>query len=441
MKKWLVLLLCVALMLPLTACNVPPQNVGYYKIEHKGDASVEYEIYDAEGNVMFSQKTYRPVTISMLGEDIVDICQGEPGQESHTYYDPVNNRLSEAYTRVVAASGRLVAYVYRPDEMSDKDKLVVRDLFDTETFYKEFSLDFSPAVKEAVISASFTVGEAELAVTYYAGRPATAKTRMLPIRSATRYNQVAKSAYEAALACDTRVWTDKTASEPLSFSLMDLQFSSVSLDEAGPLRQAFLDLDGDGVDECIVAGEQGVSLLLYYHEEQVYFEYLYIADYDFYTDGTFSWHDTTSDGPEYGLSRMIFDGYEWQTEELWRVVNDGEPDAAYYVGGKRATKEVFDAAVRESDTTRATFSAFEPSWQKAISRYEAEAIASKHWNIKTGDVNQENGFRYLIAVVSDDNGQYNVYLKWLVEGGHYSTVDRITVNATTGEVSTYSGGK
>lgn len=162
---------------------------------------------------------------------------------------------------------------------------------------------------------------------------------------------------------------------------------------------------------------------------------------DFYTDGTFSWQDTTADGPEYGLSRMIFDGYEWQTEELWRVVNDGESDAAYYVGGKRATKEVFDAAVRESDTTRATFSAFEPSRQKAISRYEAEAIASKHWNIKTGDVNQENGFRYLIAVVSDDNGQYNVYLKWLVEGGHYSTVDQITVNATTGEVSTYSGGK
>ena len=158
MKKWLVLLLCVALMLPLTACNVPPQNVGYYKIEHKGDASVEYEIYDAEGNVMFSQKTYRPVTISMLGEDIVDICQGEPGQESHTYYDPVNNRLSEAYTRVVAASGRLVAYVDKTDEdVIYEDKLVVRDLFDAETFCKEFSLDFSPAVKEAVISASFTV--------------------------------------------------------------------------------------------------------------------------------------------------------------------------------------------------------------------------------------------------------------------------------------------
>ena len=260
-------------------------------------------------------------------------------------------------------------------------------------------------------------------------------------------NEAAMAAYEAVLSCDAQMWSNGTVGEALPlYYLKDFKFSGVRLDEAGPLQQAFVDINGDGLNECIVTGFSNDSLLLYYHDGHVYFTNLNVYYEDFHTDGSCAWNDTSAGGHEYGESQLFFDGNTWESTELWRVVNDGETDAAYYVGGEQVSKEVLSAYTRNRVTTAVEFSPFAPTWQKAVSRQEAEEIASEHWGIKTGDVDTGNGFRYRIVILTDDNGNYNGVLQWLVEGlqySHYSMVDEIVINSTTGEVSpyNYNGGK
>ena len=108
---------------------------------------------------MLSDETDRPLDISMLGDNIVDICISMgTGISIHKYYDVENNRFSEEYSYVAASSGNLVAYI-EGSSLSDRT-LVVRDIFDKNAFYKSFGLDFSPTVHDPIESATFTDGEA-----------------------------------------------------------------------------------------------------------------------------------------------------------------------------------------------------------------------------------------------------------------------------------------
>ena len=255
------------------------------------------------------------------------------------------------------------------------------------------------------------------------------------------------AAYEAVLSCDEKMWADETVGEPLPlYYLKDFKLSGVRLDETDVLQYATLDINGDGLNECIVNGFSNENLLLYYYDGHVYFTTV-IAYYEgLHTDGSYAWNDTTAVGHEYGEFQLVFDGDAWESKTLWRVVNDSQTDADYYVGDEQVSREVLSAYTRNRAATAVAFSPFVPSWQKAVSRQEAEEIASEHWNIKTGDVDTGNGFRYRIVILTDDNGNYKGVLQWLVEGiqySHYSMVDEIVIDSTTGEVSpyNYNGGK
>ena len=127
MKKYLALLLCLMMIISLFACDTTDKNKDtendtanteslekddgtkdtsisdinkqYYKIEEIELTKVRYYIYDSDGNVVLSDETDRPLDISMLGDNVVDICIGMgSGISIHKYYDVQSNRFSEEYT-------------------------------------------------------------------------------------------------------------------------------------------------------------------------------------------------------------------------------------------------------------------------------------------------------------------------------------------------------
>ena len=201
MKKHIAFLLCLIMIISLVSCDTVNKNKDtendtastessdkddgttdtptndinkkYYKIEKLELTKVRYYIYDSNGNIVLSDETDRPLDISMLGDNIVDICIGMgTGISIHKYYDIENNRFSEEYSYVAASSENLVAYIDTSMEKPLFNRvLVVRDIFDKNIFYKSFVLDFSPTVDDPIVSATFTDGESELEVIYLSERP------------------------------------------------------------------------------------------------------------------------------------------------------------------------------------------------------------------------------------------------------------------------------
>ena len=69
-----------------------------------------------------------------------------------------------------------------------------------------------------------------------------------------------------------------------------------------------------------------------------------------------------------------------------------------------------------------------------ITEEMAIEIASRHWGIKSGDVDESTGFPFLIMPLESSNGNIQIALKWLVNNSHYSTVDTIEIDPLTGEI-------
>lgn len=69
-----------------------------------------------------------------------------------------------------------------------------------------------------------------------------------------------------------------------------------------------------------------------------------------------------------------------------------------------------------------------------ITEERAIEIASEYWNVKSGDIDAETGFPFLIMPVDSTNDNYKIALKWLVENTNYSTLDIIEIDSTTGEI-------
>jgi len=451
MKKYIAFLLCFIMMLSLISCNTenaieatnPPDNSDkatapskqHYKIEKLDLTKVRYYIYDTNGNTVLSDETDRPLDISMLGDNIVDICIGMgTGISIHKYYDVQNNRFSEEYSYVAAASGNLVAYIdtSMEDPMINR-VLVVRDIFDKNIFYKSFGLDFSPTVHDPIESASFSDGEAELDVVYLSERPPVPLSITLPIRHASGEGEIlshaerAMQAYEAALKNKIRVC--ETDIEEYNY-LKDYKtpYNRIPLCELERLRYAYMDVDGDSINELVI--DCGDTLILRYYEGTVYiYSFIFRNLYYLNTDGSYSWNHTGTDF-EYGENQIYFEGSALKTREIWRIVNDGEPDAEYYIGDKQVTQEEILTYFENSSETRIEFLPLEVSWLNKISRYEAITIAENYW--EDFDI-KENGYRVELAVNANaPDSVYVMVIKRLVID-HYSTFDEIWIDKTSGE--------
>ena len=432
MKKYIVLLLSLILTIALFSCyTVDIKENGtasdkngstkdtakadrptilvdeqYYKIEQIGPAKVRYYIYDPDGNTVLSDETDRPLNISMLGDSIVDICVSMgTGLGIHKYYDIQNNRSSEEYSYVAASSSNLVAYIDTSmEEPLFNRVLVVRDIFDKNVFYRSFGLDFSPSVDFPIESAKFTEGEAEIDIVYLSERPAIPMSITLPIRRETNM-------YEAVLNSETKVvYASGMGSDYLANCLTP--YTKTPLCELDKLGYLYMDIDGDKSEELII--DCGDILILRHYNSKVYlYELTFRQMNRLYTDGSYSWN-YSGERFEYGESSLYFDGTDLKTKEVWRVVDDGEPNAEYYIGGERVTSVEIQKYFAENKKEEVKFSPLEAVWLGKISFDEAFELANKHFNNIDGNMGGACGTSYFNKlVVSEDTTHGDEYYSFV----------------------------
>lgn len=71
-----------------------------------------------------------------------------------------------------------------------------------------------------------------------------------------------------------------------------------------------------------------------------------------------------------------------------------------------------------------------------IDRKQAVELASEHWGVRSGEVDEQTGFRMNIFIdetPTEQSNRFRLALRWLVDG-HYSTVDEIYIDADSGEI-------
>ena len=237
--------------------------------------------------------------------------------------------------------------------------------------------------------------------------------------------EIAMEAYKAVLNNDIRIY--ETDIEEYNY-LADCKtpYRQIPLRECENLGYAYTDLDDDSINELVI--DCGDTLLLRYYEGTVYL-YPFTFRSQLQTDGSYSWSHTGQD-VEYGENKLYFEGAKLESKELWRIVNDGEPTVGYYIDGKQVAKEEILRYIEENPKTNIEFSRLHVSWQIKISESEAISIAKNYW--KKFD---PEGNGYIIGIAVSSRAPSSVYvltMKWLVID-HYSTIDEIWVDKSTGE--------
>ena len=205
-------------------------------------------------------------------------------------------------------------------------------------------------------------------------------------------------------------------------------YSRIPLCECEKLGYAYVDFDGDSVNEFVI--DCGDTLILRYYEGKVYiYEFTFRSLYYLKTDGSYYWNHTGLDF-EYGEKQIYFEGASLKTKELCRIVNDGEPNAEYYVEGKQVTQEEILKYFEDNSKTKVEFLPLEVSWKNKISRSDAIELAEKYW--ESLDI-VENGYRVTIGYKQSAPASVYVVILQRYVIDHYSTLDEIWIDKSTGE--------
>ena len=187
--------------------------------------------------------------------------------------------------------------------------------------------------------------------------------------------EIAMEMYEEALKNEIRVC--ETDIEEWNY-LKDCKtpYNRIPLCELERIGYIYIDIDGDSINELVI--DCGDTLILRYYEGYVYvYPFTFRGINNLHTDGSYSWNDTGVNF-EYGEDQLAFDGTELRTKELWRIVNDGEPNAEYYIDGKQVTQEEILKYIEDNPKTRIEFSPLEVSWLNKISRVGAVLLAQEY---------------------------------------------------------------
>jgi hypothetical protein len=253
--------------------------------------------------------------------------------------------------------------------------------------------------------------------------------------------------YEAVLKNEINVY--ETDIEEYNY-LADCKtpYNRIPLSDSERLKYAYTDMDNDGINELVI--DCGDTLILRYYEGTVYvYPFTFRSLYDLNTDGSHSWNHTGQDF-EYGEEQIYFEGAELKSRELYRIVNDGEPNAEYYIEGKKVTQEEILKYIDDNPKTKVEFLPLEVSWQEKLTDEEALQIASDYWEIEDGFTDYGAGSMWIHRIMILDSpssawGYYHIGLQI----DHYgrdgndlrvllgSRMEHLFVNAVTGECQDY----
>lgn len=155
----------------------------FYRIYKESAFKMHFHIYNSLGEIVLSESTDRPLNINMVNDNLVNIrISMGTGIAMNRYYSVDKNVFSQEYTYVVANRDEVVAYIDVPDQKPfENRKIVVRNVFNSDALYKEFSLDFSP-VDTPVEEAVFSEDGKSLLLTYLSGEDETQVTETLMLQ-------------------------------------------------------------------------------------------------------------------------------------------------------------------------------------------------------------------------------------------------------------------
>ncbi len=132
-------------------------------------------------------------------------------------------------------------------------------------------------------------------------------------------------------------------------------YAGIPLYQVNNGQYAYEDLDADGISELMLEYGDGILILRYYQKTVYLYSYTFHSMYDLNADGTYAWNHTGDDFT-YGQNRLHFDGAQIIHEPLWKIVNDGEPHAAYYIGDQQVTQKELAQYVANHPNTPIEFS-------------------------------------------------------------------------------------
>ena len=163
--------------------------IGYVNVMQNIDKTYSYDVTDYDGRVLVSEEniTERPKQ-AFVSADVVGIMfqyGTGPSTNEATYYDLENGRVSKTFSYVLTAKN---GYVVCADYRNKQHIIIVQDIFDKDSYYKEYVLEdvsSSASVADVIIEACFTKDlyerEMTIDITYLAGDDSTEKTIKLKI--------------------------------------------------------------------------------------------------------------------------------------------------------------------------------------------------------------------------------------------------------------------
>ena len=133
---------------------------------------------------------------------------------------------------------------------------------------------------------------------------------------------------------------------------------------------------------------------------------------------------------------MTFDGAELKTVELWRIVNDGAPDAEYYLNGKPVDQLAILKYFEDTPKVKVEFDRLNVFWSYKISYYDAIEIAKEYWKAMEIDISA-----YELVIDGDywfwESTRYVIGLGQPTSDG-YTVIERIWVDKNTGLIGLIS---
>ena len=123
----------------------------YYKIEKTDAGKTKYEIYGLDGKVVLSGETGIPLAIYMFNERVVEIRLGKEPTDVRKFYDLINNCFSEDYSNLLTHTAELAVCV---EKESNGTVLVAKSLFGNDV-YKTLPQQNNPSAPLASNTASF----------------------------------------------------------------------------------------------------------------------------------------------------------------------------------------------------------------------------------------------------------------------------------------------
>lgn len=271
--------------------------------------------------------------------------------------------------------------------------------------------------------------------------------------------EIAMKMYEAAINDEICIYDERLG----EIELKSLCFTSnnTSLAECKLLTSAMLDVDQDGVNEYVIQSPDYECIILRYHNGKVYSYRLDTADfYNFNTDGTFYWYDSSEEGEwECGLNKIAFDGETLNIKSIYSLQYSKNPTKyEYFVEGEAVTDSEYYRNHTHKEEMK--FSQFELTCSYPITAEQAWNLANAYWDHQNGHTDAGAGTVVTAKIVlidtpNSDTNEYRVALQWeftsnVREGGEcmppydIQLKDQILVNAFTREItaSTYEpGGK